>query len=138
MVFIPGIELLLVTILARMLREIGNFGVASFGLRLREVAPSNMRRSDAFSNTVTGRMRSTYIKQIAARYKRKVFKATLPIYKELLLYILCTTHSIRLGNWAGYGATALVAQKNSHDFVPEAYVLRVLGSMPCHKRFETK
>jgi hypothetical protein len=121
-----------------MLREIGNFGVASFGLGLREVAPSNMRRSDAFSNTVTGRMRSTCVERIAARYKRKVFEATLPICGELLPYVLCATHSIRLGNWAGYGATALVAQKNSHDFVPEAYVLRVLGSMPCHKRLETK
>ena len=121
-----------------MLREIGNFGVASFGLGLREVAPSNMRRSDAFSNTVTGRMRLMCVERIAARYKRKVFEATLPIYGELLPYVLYTTHSIRLGNWAGYGATALVAQKNSHDFVPEAYVLRVLGLMPCHKRFETK
>ena len=121
-----------------MLREIGNFRVASFGLGLREVAPYNMRRSDAFSNTVTGRMRSTCVERIAARYERKVFEATLPICGELLPYVLCATHSIRLGNWAGYGATALVAQKNSHDFVPEVYVLRVLGSMPCHKRLETK
>jgi len=44
-----------------------------------------------------------------ARYKRKVFKATLPIYGELLLYILYATHSIRLGNWARYSATALIA-----------------------------
>ena len=50
-----------------------------------------------------------YIKQITVRYKYKVFKATLPIYRELLLYVLCTTHSIRLGNWAKYGATALMA-----------------------------
>ena len=50
-----------------------------------------------------------YIEWIAVRYKYKVFKATLPIYGELLLYILYTTHSIRLGNWAGYGATALIA-----------------------------
>ena len=50
-----------------------------------------------------------YIKQITARYKYKVFKATLPIYRELLLYILYTTHSIRLGNWAGYSTTALIA-----------------------------
>jgi hypothetical protein len=50
-----------------------------------------------------------YIKQIAVRYKCKVFKATLPIYRELLLYILYTTHSIKLGNWAGYSATALMA-----------------------------
>ena len=39
-----------------------------------------------------------YIEQIAARYKRKIFKATLPIYGELLLYILYTTYSIKLGN----------------------------------------
>ena len=50
-----------------------------------------------------------YIKRITVRYKYKVFKATLLIYKELLLYILYTTHFIRLGNWAGYGATALMA-----------------------------
>jgi hypothetical protein len=56
LVFTPWIELLLVAILARMLREIGNFGVASFGLGLREVALSSMRRSDAFLNTVTRRM----------------------------------------------------------------------------------
>jgi hypothetical protein len=98
LIFTPRIELLLVAILARMLREIGNFGVDSFGLGLREVAPSSMRRSDAFLNTVTGRIRLTCIERIAARYKRKVFKATLPIYGELLLYILYTTYSIRLGN----------------------------------------
>lgn len=121
-----------------MLREIGNFGAASFGLGLREVAPSSMRRSDAFSNTATGRTQSICVERIAARYERIVFEATLPICGELLPYVLCATHSIRLSNWAGYGATALVAQKNSHDFVPEAYVLRVLGSIPCHKRFETK
>jgi hypothetical protein len=39
-----------------------------------------------------------YIEWIAARYKRIVFKATLPIYRELLLYVLYTTYSIRLGN----------------------------------------
>jgi hypothetical protein len=64
-----------------------------------------------------------YIKQITVRYKYKVFKATLPICKELLLYVLYTTHSIRLGNWARYGATALMAQKNSYDFVPKVYIL---------------
>ena len=83
--------------------------------------------NNAFSNTVTGRMRSMCVERITARYKRKAFEATLPICGKLLPYVLCATHSIRLGNWAGYGATALVAQKNSHDFVPEAYVLRVLG-----------
>ena len=50
----------------------------------------------------------TYIKQITVRYKCKVFKATLPIYRELLLYILYTTHFIRLGNWARYSAIALM------------------------------
>jgi hypothetical protein len=50
-----------------------------------------------------------YIKWITARYKYKVFKATLPIYKELLLYVLCATYSIKLGNWARYSATALIA-----------------------------
>ena len=79
-----------------------------------------------------------YIKQITVRYKCKVFKATIPIYRELLLYVLYTIYFIKLGNWAGYGATALVAQKNSHNFILEAYVLRVLGSMLCHKRLETK
>jgi hypothetical protein len=138
LVFIPGIELLLVAILARMLREIGNFGVAFFGLGLREVALSNMRRSNVFLNTVTGRMRLICVEWIAARYKRKVFEATLPICGELLLYVLCTTYSIRLGNWAGYGAIALVAQKNSYDFIPKAYILRVLGLMPCYKRLKTK
>jgi hypothetical protein len=49
-----------------------------------------------------------YIKWIIIRYKCKVFKATLPIYKELLLYILYATHSIKLGNWARYGTTALM------------------------------
>jgi hypothetical protein len=38
------------------------------------------------------------IERITARYKRMVFKATLPIYRELLLYILYTTYSIRLSN----------------------------------------
>ena len=79
-----------------------------------------------------------YIKQITARYKCKVFKATLPIYGELLLYVLYTTHSIRLGNWAGYSATALIVQKNSYDFVPKAYVLWVLGLILYHKRLKTK
>ena len=72
-------------------------------------------------------MRLIYIERIAVRYKRKVFKATLPIYGELLLYILYTTYSIRLGNWAKYSTIALIAQKNSHNFIPKAYVLRVLG-----------
>ena len=79
-----------------------------------------------------------YIKQIIARYKYKVFKATLPIYKELLLYILYTTHSIKLGNWAGYNATAFIVQKNSYNFIPEAYILQVLGLILYHKRFKTK
>jgi hypothetical protein len=48
------------------------------------------------------------VKWITIRYKCKAFKATLPIYRELLLYILYTTHSIKLGNWAGYSATALM------------------------------
>jgi hypothetical protein len=43
-------------------------------------------------------MRSTYIEQITAIYKHKVLEATLPIYGELLLYILYTTYFIRLGN----------------------------------------
>ena len=92
-----------------MLREIGNFGVASFRLGLREVAPSNMRRSDVFSNTVTERMRLMYIEWITVRYKCKVFKATLLIYRELLLYILYVTHFIRLDNWARYSTTAFMA-----------------------------
>ena len=79
-----------------------------------------------------------YIEQIIARYKYKVFKATLPIYRELLLYIFYTTHSIRLGNWAGYSTTALIVQKNSHDFILKVYILRVLGSIPCYKRFKNK
>ena len=53
-------------------------------------------------------MWSIYIKQIIVRYKYKIFKATLPIYRELLLYILYTTHSIRLGNWARYNTIALI------------------------------
>jgi hypothetical protein len=130
--------LLLIIILARMLYKISSFRVASFRLGLREVAPSSIQQSDIFSDTVTRRMWSIYIKWIMVRYKYKVFKATLPIYKELLLYILYTTHSIRLGNWARYGTTALMAQKNSHDFIPEVYILRVLGLMPCHKRLKTK
>jgi hypothetical protein len=79
-----------------------------------------------------------YIEQIAARYKYKVFKATLPIYRELLLYILYTTHSIKLGNWAGYSATALIIQKNFYNFVSKVYVLQVLGLILYYKRFETK
>jgi hypothetical protein len=79
-----------------------------------------------------------YIERITVRYKCKVFKATLSIYKELLLYIFYTTHSIRLGNWAEYSATALIAQKNSYNFIPEAYFFRVLDSIPCYKRFKTK
>jgi hypothetical protein len=78
------------------------------------------------------------VEQIVMKYKYKVFKATLPIYRELLPYILYTTHSIKLGNWARYGATALITQKNSHNFIPEAYVLQVLGLIPCHKRLKTK
>jgi hypothetical protein len=39
-----------------------------------------------------------YIEWIAVKYEYKVFKATLSIYRELLLYILCTTYSIRLDN----------------------------------------
>ena len=54
-------------------------------------------------------MRLIYIKQIATKLKRKVFKTTLPIYKELLLYILYTTHFIRLDNWAKYSIIALIA-----------------------------
>ena len=49
-----------------------------------------------------------YVEQITVRYKYKVFKATLPIYGELLLYILYTTHFIRLGNWAKYNTTAFI------------------------------
>ena len=79
-----------------------------------------------------------YIKQIIARYKCKVFKTTLPICRELLLYILYTTHFIKLGNWAGYGAIALIVQKNSYNFIPEAYVLWVLGLILYYKRLETK
>ena len=78
------------------------------------------------------------VEQIVMKYKYKVFKATLPIYRELLPYILYTTHSIKLGNWARYSATAFIAQKNSYNFIPEVYVLRVLGLMPCYKRLETK
>ena len=79
-----------------------------------------------------------YIKQITARYKYKVFKATLPIYRELLLYILYITHSIRLDNYAGYSTTAFITQKNSYNFIPKAYVLRVLGLILYYKRFKTK
>ena len=83
-------------------------------------------------------MQSIYIKQIAVKYKYKIFKATLPIYRELLLYILYTTYSIRLGNWAGYSAIALIVQKNSHNFIPKVYILQVLGSILYHKRLKTK
>jgi hypothetical protein len=79
-----------------------------------------------------------YIKQITVRYKYKVFKAILPIYGELLLYILYTTHSIKLGNWARYSAIALIVQKNSHNFIPKAYILWVLGLMLYYKRLKTK
>ena len=68
-------------------------------------------------------MRLMYIKRIAVKYKYKVFKATLPIYKELLLYILYTTYFIRLGNWAKYSIIALIVQKNSYNFIPKAYIL---------------
>ena len=98
MVFTLKIKLLLVIILVRMLYEIGSFRVASFGLELREVTPSSMRQSNAFSNTITGRMWLMCIKQIIVRYKYKVFKATLPIYRELLLYVFYTIYFIRLGN----------------------------------------
>ena len=53
-------------------------------------------------------MRLIYIKRITVKYKYKVFKATLPIYKELLLYVLYTTYSIKLGNWAGYSTIAFI------------------------------
>jgi hypothetical protein len=79
-----------------------------------------------------------YIEQIIVRYKCKVFKATLPIYKELLLYILYTTHSIKLSNWARYSTIAFIVQKNSYDFIPKAYILRVLGLILYYKRFKTK
>ena len=94
-----------------MLYKINNFKVASFRLKLREITPSSIWQSDAFLNTITGRMWSIYIEQIIAKYKYKVFKATLPIYRELLLYILYTTHSIKLDNQARYSTTALIVQK---------------------------
>ena len=50
-----------------------------------------------------------YIERIVVKYKCKVSKATLPVCGELLLYILYTTHFIKLGNWAGYNITALIA-----------------------------
>ena len=53
-------------------------------------------------------MRLIYIERITARYKYKVFKTTLPIYRELLLYIFYTTYSIRLGNWARYSTIAFI------------------------------
>ena len=79
-----------------------------------------------------------YIEQIMVRYKYKVFKATLLIYRELLLYILYITYSIRLGNWAKYNTTAFITQKNFYNFIPEVYILRVLGLMPYYKRFKIK
>ena len=79
-----------------------------------------------------------YIEWIMVRYKCKVFKAILPIYRELLPYVLYITHFIRLGNWARYSTTALVAQKNSYNFIPKVYILQVLGLIPYYKRFETK
>ena len=48
------------------------------------------------------------VKRITVRYKYKAFKATLPIYRELLLYIFYTTYFIRLGNWAKYNIIALI------------------------------
>ena len=53
-------------------------------------------------------MRLTYVERIIVKYKYKVFKATLPIYGELLLYILYTTHFIKLSNWAKYSVIALI------------------------------
>ena len=53
-------------------------------------------------------MRLIYIKRIIVKYKYKVFKATLLIYRELLLYILYITHFIKLGNWARYSAIAFI------------------------------
>ena len=46
-----------------------------------------------------------YIEQIIVKYKYKIFKTILPIYRELLLYILYTTYSIKLGIWAKYNTT---------------------------------
>ena len=68
-------------------------------------------------------MRLIYIERITAKYKYKVFKATLPIYGELLLYIFYTTYFIKLGNWAKYSATALIVQKNFYNFILKAYIL---------------
>ena len=79
-----------------------------------------------------------YIKRITVRYKYKVFKTTLPIYGELLPYILYITHFIKLGNWAGYSTTVFMVQKNSYNFIPKIYVLQVLGLMLYYKRFKTK
>ena len=91
-----------------MLYKINNFKVASFKLKLKKVALSSMQQSNTFLNTIIRRMQLMYIKQIMVKYKYKVFKATLFIYRELLLYILCITHSIKLGNWARYSATAFI------------------------------
>ena len=73
-------------------------------------------------------MRLTYVKQIAVRYKHKVFKATLPIYGELLLYILYTTHSIRLDNWARYNITASKIGK-MRRFIREKAVIRSYSNL---------
>ena len=108
LVFTLRIKLLLVIILVKMLYKISNFKIAFFRLKLKKVTLSSIWQSDAFSNTITRRMWLIYIKQIIARYKYKVFKTTLPIYRELLLYILYTTHSIKLGNWARYSTTAFI------------------------------
>jgi hypothetical protein len=79
-----------------------------------------------------------YIERIAARYKYIVFKATLPIYRELLLYILYATYSIKLGNWARYSAIAFTVQKNSYNFIFKMYILQVLGLILYYKRLKTK
>jgi hypothetical protein len=79
-----------------------------------------------------------YIKWFIARYKYKVFKATLFIYRELLLYIFYATHSIKLDNWVGYSVIALIVQKNSYNFIPKVYVLWVLGLILYYKRLKTK
>jgi hypothetical protein len=56
LVFTPRIKLLLVAILVRILREIGNFRVASFRLGLREVTLFSMQQSNIFLNTITRRI----------------------------------------------------------------------------------
>jgi hypothetical protein len=72
------------------------------------------------------------------KYKYKVFKATLLICGELLLYILYTTHFIRLGNWARYNIIIFIIQKNFYNFIPKAYILWVLDLILYYKRFKTK